>query len=210
MSLVQNVFVDFGSFQLDIPHLSLSDEGITALVGESGSGKTTFLKVLLGVQKCASFSWIFKGEDLAKLSLQKRRIGVVFQENDIFPHLTGEQNMLFAGSPRHKSKQDLKKLLDKVAHVLEINHILKQKARDLSGGEQQRLAIANALMSQSRILLLDEPFSALDSKRHQAAQSLIRNLVEEFNIPALMVTHDVRDINEVAHFVIHLSDGKVV
>ena len=209
MSLISNIFVDFGHFQLDIPKLSLSDQGITAIVGPSGSGKTTFLKVLLGVQKCPAFSWMFNGKDLAKLSPQKRKLGIVFQDSDIFPHKTVEDNMRFAGKPRHKSKQGLEDLFEKVVRALDIAHLLQQKAGCLSGGERQRLAIANALMNCPQILLLDEPFSSLDDQRHNIARSLIRRLVKDLDIPTVIVTHDVKDINEMAHLVITLSKGKM-
>lgn len=209
MSVVRDVFVDFGHFQLDIPKLSLLDKGITALVGPSGSGKTTFLKVLLGLQKCSSFSWTFKGKELGKVPSEKRQLGVVFQENDVFPHFTVEQNMRFAGNPRHKSKQGLEKLFDRVSKALDITHLLGQKARHLSGGERQRLALANALMSRPHILLLDEPFSCLDRERHESARLLIRHLIEEFDIPAVMVTHDLQDINHLSNFVITISAGRL-
>ena len=209
MSLISNIFVDFRHFKLDISHLSLPDQGITAIVGPSGSGKTTFLKVLLGIQKCPTFSWIFDEKDLAKIPIQKRRLGIVFQDSDIFSHKTVEENMRFAGQPRHQSKQELEYLLKKIANTLEITHLLKQKAGYLSGGERQRLAIANALMNCPQVLLLDEPFSSLDEKKHSIARSLIKNLVKDLDIPTVMVTHNIRDIQEMAHLVITLSEGKV-
>ena len=209
MSVVKNIFVDFGHFQLDIPHLTLADEGITAIVGPSGSGKTTFLKVLLGLYKCPVFSWIFKEQDLAHIPPQQRRLGIVFQDNEVFPHLTVWQNMHFAGKPRLKSKQSLEKLLKHVSQALDITHLLKQKARHLSGGERQRLALANALMSRPYFLLLDEPFSSLDKQRHASAKALIKDITKEFAIPVLMVTHDFSDVREMASSIVMLSKGRV-
>lgn len=210
MSVIKNIFVDFGHFQLDIPHIILPDQGVTAIVGPSGSGKTTFLKVLLGLYKCPVFSWMFKGEDLAHISPEKRRLGIVFQDNEVFPHLTVWQNMHFAGKPRLKSKQSLEKLLKQVSHALDITHLLKQKAGHLSGGERQRLALANALMSRPCFLLLDEPFSSLDRQRHASARALIKDITKEFAIPVVMVTHDFSDVREMASSVITLSNGRVI
>ena len=210
MSLIKNIFVDFGHFKLDIPRLSLSDKGIVAIVGPSGSGKTTFLRVLLGLQRCTSFSWGFRGEDLVKISLEKRQLGFVFQDSDIFPHMTVEQNMKFAGKPRHKLKESLNTIFKHLVEILEIAHLLKQKAIHLSGGERQRLAIANALMSLPKALLLDEPFSSLDEKRHDTAISLIKKVSMDFDIPVIMVTHNKKDIEQFANQAITLSDGKVV
>ncbi len=210
MSLIKNIFVDFGHFKLDISKLSLSDKGITAIVGPSGSGKTTFLRVLLGLQKCPSFFWNFRGEDLAILPSEKRQLGFVFQDSDIFPHMTVEENMRFAGKPRHKSKEQLKNIFNHLENTLDMTHLLKQRALHLSGGERQRLAIANALMSQPKVLLLDEPFSSLDEKRHDAARSLIKKVAMDFDIPVIMVTHNKKDIDQVANQIITLSEGQVV
>ena len=210
MSLIKNIFIDFGHFKLDISKLSLSDKGIIAIVGPSGSGKTTFLKVLLGLQRCSSFHWNFKGTDLAKLHIEERRLGFVFQDSDIFPHMTVEKNMRFAGKPRHKSQKDLNSILNHLADTLDISHLLKQRASHLSGGERQRLAIANALISHPRILLLDEPFSCLDEERHDAARSLIKKITTDFNIPVIMVTHDKRDVEQIANQVITIENGKIV
>ena len=210
MSLIKNIFVDFGHFKLDISKLSLSDKGITAIVGPSGSGKTTFLRVLLGLQKCPSFFWNFKGSDLAKLPLEGRQLGFVFQDSDIFPHMTVEENMRFAGKPRHKSKESLNSTLNHLINTLDITHLLQQRALQLSGGERQRLAIANALMTHPQLLLLDEPFSSLDEKRHEAARSLIKKVALDFDIPVIMVTHNKKDIEQVANQIITLSQGQVV
>ena len=210
MSLIKNIFIDFGHFKLDILELSLSDNGIIAVVGPSGSGKTTFLKVLLGLQRCSSFSWEFKGKDLTRLSLEKRQLGFVFQDSDIFPHMSVEANMKFAGKPRHKSNESLNDIFTHLADTLDITHLLKQRASHLSGGERQRLAIANALMTRPKVLLLDEPFSSLDEERHEAARSLIKKVATDFDIPIIMVTHDKKDIEQIANQVISLSKGKIV
>ena len=210
MSLIKSIFIDFGHFKLDISKLSLSDKGIVAIVGPSGSGKTTFLKVLLGLQRCPSFSWNFKGKNLAELPLEKKQLGFVFQDSDIFPHMSVEENMKFAGKPRHPSQRSLNDSFNHLADTLDITHLLKQKALHLSGGERQRLAIANALMTHPKALLLDEPFSSLDEKRHDVAISLIKKVATDFDIPVIMVTHDKKDIEQIANQVITLSKGKIV
>ena len=210
MSLIKNIFIDFGHFKLDIPKLSLSDKGIIAVVGPSGSGKTTFLKVLLGLQGCSSFHWNFKGKDLSRMPIEEKQLGFVFQDSDIFPHMSVEENMKFAGKPRHKSKESLNDIFTHLTGILDITHLLKQRASHLSGGERQRLAIANALMTHPKVLLLDEPFSCLDERRHEAARSLIKKISIDFDIPVIMVTHDKKDVEQIANQVITIENGKIV
>ena len=142
------------------------------------------------------FSWDFKGDDLARLSPERRQLGVVFQDSDIFPHMTVEQNMKFAGRPHHRSRESSNDIFNHLASTLDMTHLLGQGALHLSGGERQRLAIANALMTHPKALLLDEPFSSLDEKRHEAARSLIQKITVDFDIPVIMVTHNQKDIDQ--------------
>lgn len=210
MSLVKNLRKNYGDFILDIPEWEIPDRGITALIGRSGSGKTSVLKILLGLEKSNNLSWQFGAEDLAKVPTPDRRIGVVYQSYELFPHMTAEENILFAAKARRLKPIEISKKLSHLAQQLQIKTILDRKAKVLSGGEKQRVALARALISNPRILFLDEPFSALDEELRQEARILVRQLIEEAQIPALLITHDERDIQVLASKITKIRDGKLI
>src|SRR2546423_11718502 len=112
MSLVKNLFLKYSDFKIEIPELEIADHGITALWRPSGCGKTTILRTLLGLEKCPQLVWDFKGQDLAKLSPGDRKIGVVFQSYELFPHMTGRENILFAARARNMSVEAVEKSLE--------------------------------------------------------------------------------------------------
>lgn len=210
MSLVKNLRKDYGDFVVDIPQWEIPDRGVTALMGRSGSGKTSVIKILLGLEKSKSMSWMFGSEDLAQVETPDRRIGVVYQSYELFPHMTAEENILFAAKARQLSTADSAKKLSHLSQKLQIKNILDRKAKVLSGGEKQRVALARALISNPRILFLDEPFSALDEELRQDARLLVRQLIDEAQIPALLITHDERDIQVLANKITKIRDGKLI
>ncbi len=194
MSWVRNLHRDFGDFHIHIPEWEIADQGITALVGPSGSGKTTVFRVLLGLEPCPELSWEFQGEDLAKLPPPQRRLGVVFQSLELFPHMSAEENIFFAaearGIPRKRAVQNFLELKD----LLQLTPFLARRASVLSGGERQRVALARALMGEPRFLFLDEPFSSLDQDLKKEARNLLMKLMESRPTPTLLITHDPEDL----------------
>lgn len=206
VSSIENINVNLGNFILDIPKIELLDEGVTAISGPSGSGKTTFFKVLFGLHQPKNWKWIFKGEDLAKLSIADRRLGVVFQGDELFPHLTAEENVLIVAKAR---KADLHQL-EKYVERLNLKKSWMTKASLLSGGEKQRVSLLRALMSNSRIILMDEPFSALDTNNKEESRKLVKDLLTEFKIPAYMISHDTNDVKILAEKVIYFELGRVI
>jgi ABC-type sulfate/molybdate transport systems ATPase subunit len=210
MSVVKDLIRDYGSFKLEIPRWEILDSGVTALWGPSGSGKTSVFRVLLGLEECSRLSWIFKDQDLAKLPVAKKNLGVVFQNYELFPHLTAQENILFAAEAKSLSKADTKAQLSRLSERLGLKSCLTRKAQLLSGGEKQRVALARALMSRPRFLLLDEPFSALDENLRAEARELVREVLLEENIPALLVTHDDRDLKALAQRVQKIENGRLV
>jgi len=210
MSFVENLQRDYGEFKLNIPQWEILDEGVTVLWGPSGSGKTSVFRILSGLESGGSFKWTFKNEDLAKLKSPQRRLGVVFQTLDLFPHMTAEQNILFAAKARGLDQAKSKKKLQQLAQSLQMEKFLQRPAQVLSGGEKQRVAIARALIGEPRILLLDEPFSALDEELREESRRLIKHIIEAEKIPALLVTHDQRDVEILAHKVTQIRHGQVV
>ena len=217
---MKNLHFQRQGFELNIPHWEIPDEGMSWLSGSSGSGKTTLVNILLGLVPCPKLKWIFKNEDLAKLPLQKRNLGVVFQSLDLFPHMSALQNMLFAMKARqlplnkphpNASLQDGKSPLSFIEFLiesLEIGVFKNKKVGELSGGERQRVAIGRALAGQPRILFLDEAFSSLDEELKAKTRSIIKKVVSEVKTPTIMISHDAQDGFIADHHFV-LKSGKI-
>ncbi len=172
-----------------------------ALTGKSGSGKSTLLRVLAGLEEANGTIEIF-GKNWQKLPPQKREIGFVFQDYALFENMSVEQNLLF-----------VKKDIELANHLLELTELTELKDRypkTLSGGQKQRVALCRALMKRPKILLLDEPLSALDWSMRKVLQDEIAKLHKEFNLTTIMVSHDRAEIYKLANRVIKLEDGKVI
>lgn len=210
MSLVKNLKRIYSDFEIDIPEWEISDTGITALWWPSGAGKTSVFRLLIGLESCPQLSWMFKGTDLAKLSTPERRLGVVFQSCELFPHMTARGNILFAARARNISPQTATNDLTELSKLLQLDYCLGRKARVLSGGEQQRVALARALIGQPRFLFLDEPFSALDAELKSEARNLVKRVIHSRGIPTLLITHDKDDLSALADNVAKIRDGKLV
>ena len=207
MSLISGLVKDYGDFKLNIPKWELPDQGVSALVGPSGSGKTTCFRLLLGLEDCQGLAWEFRGEDLCKVLVPERRLGVVFQTYDLFPHMTTEQNILFAA--RSRGVKEAEKKLIELCDQLQIVSLQKKPVTQLSGGEQQRVALARALIGEPRFLFLDEPFSALDTDLKNDARKLVRRVIDEHNIPTLLITHDQDDVKYLASSVFQIHSGQL-
>ena len=199
MSIVENLEIKKEDFSFILPKWEILDEGIHALSGPSGAGKTTILRALMGLEKTLKpFSWNFLGENLATLPIEKRRLGVVFQTWDLFPHMTAYENVEFAARARGLDDQTLRNRWEWIQDTLKMKSFLETKADVLSGGEKQRTALARALIAKPRMLLLDEPFTALDENLRDAARELLKKVIEIDKVPAILVTHDAHDIQKLA------------
>jgi len=210
MSRVENMVRKYDGFTLDIPEWEIPDQGITALSGPSGAGKTTVFRMLMGLEECPGLKWIFKGEDLAQLPVPQRNLGVVFQSLELFPHMTAEENILFAAKARTVAPVQAAKRLAELAQDLRMQPYLNRKASVLSGGEAQRVALARAIIAQPRFLFLDEPFSSLDAELRAEARALVKRVIEKFQFPTLLITHDEEDIKAMASAVVRLKSGRLV
>jgi len=165
----------------------------------------------LGLEKAEStFTWQFGDLDLAALSTPERRLGVVFQSLELFPHITARENIMFAAESRHREKNQAELHLRELVSVLALEAVLDRKAAFLSGGEKQRVSIARALIGRPRILLLDEPFSALDADLRKEARSLVRSAIKREKIPAILVTHDRDDLRAFSGKVSEIRAGRLV
>jgi sulfate transport system ATP-binding protein/putative spermidine/putrescine transport system ATP-binding protein len=210
MSLVEGLVQDFAEFQVSIPRWEILDEGVTALSGPSGSGKTTMLRILIGLIECPTLQWIYQGVDLAKLPIAERRLGVVFQSLELFPHLTARENILFAARARKIKVEEASKDYTRLVADLKLEPCQDRNITQLSGGERQRVALARALIGQPKILLLDEPFSSLDVQLRDEARELVRRIIKKRGIPTLLITHDNKDLEVLADRVDRIEQGKLI
>ncbi len=208
MSHIKSVHKDYDGFIIDVPELVIPDEGITLIQGESGSGKSSFLRLLMGLDSCVDFSWVFKGEDLALLKPQDRRLGVVFQSLELFPHMTALENIQFHAKARKISKTDFDKQMNPFFDLSRMRVHLNKKVSLLSGGEQQRVALLRAIAGRPRLLLLDEPFSSLDEKLKEDLKTLLLMILDQEKIPCIMVSHDDKD-RAIAKKRIEFCSGKI-
>lgn len=220
MSVVKNLECRWDDFQISIPRWEISDTGVTALVGPSGSGKSSVFRILLGLHPVSEMSWEFKGIDLARLPVQDRNLGVVFQTLELFPHLTAFENIMFALKARYSRRSSLTKKVpteeeakaqvERLVQMLRLDRCSQTLASRLSGGEKQRVALARAVVVPPRMLLLDEPFSALDQTLRSEARELVKELVSQLSLPTLLITHDPQDVKELAQFQVQIENGRLV
>lgn len=208
MSTIKNLIRDYGDFKVHIPLWEIADQGITALKGPSGSGKSSVIRLLLGLEPCPQLSWEFNDIDIAKLPIEQKRLGIVFQNYELFPHLTAKENIVFAA--RARKIADYEEKINAMALKIKLENILNRKAALLSGGEKQRVALARALIGQPRFLFLDEPFSALDAELRDEARALVRSVIQDFKIPTLLVSHDEADVKSLAHSSVEIRNGQLL
>jgi molybdate transport system ATP-binding protein len=170
-----------------------------AVVGPSGSGKSTFLEAVAGIEPGARV--VLDGEDLSALPLHRRRMGYVTQDALLFPHLTVRENLLY--SPHARDLGD-------VPRALGIEGLLERRPRHLSGGERRRAALARAILSRPRVLLLDEPFAGLDEPRRREAMALLDRVRRRYGIPMILVSHQADETIGLTDRAIRLEEGRVV
>lgn len=209
MSIIKNINLKLGQFVLKVDQLELLDQGVTVFLGPSGSGKSSFFNTLVGLYTPPEWSWIFQGEDLAQLDLSQRRLGVLFQSYDLFPHMTAEENIKIIFEARQSANQKFSEFIKPYIAKLKLEKCWLTKASDLSGGEKQRVALLRALISNPRVLLLDEPFSALDAEARVEARQLVKSVISDLAIPIYIITHDKADVQALAQQVVYIEDGRL-
>lgn len=200
-----------GDFQLEVV-FNTPASGVTALFGHSGSGKTSVLRAIAGLIRADHARIRVNGELWQErdffLPTHQRPLGYVFQEASLFPHLSVRQNLEYGWRQIPVSERKLD--FDNVVELLGVGPLLKRATRRLSGGERQRVAIARALLTSPKLLLMDEPLSALDHSAKQAILPYLESLHDQFGIPSLYVSHDPREVARLADQVVLLDQGKVV
>ncbi|MGD9668977.1 MAG: molybdenum ABC transporter ATP-binding protein [Hyphomicrobiaceae bacterium] len=212
MTLEISLAHGFGEFTIDV--CFEAPTGITALFGRSGAGKTTVVNAVAGLLRPTHGRINVNGHSLLDtqagidVPIHRRRVGYVFQDARLFPHLTVLQNLQFGArfNPTNRARGSL----DNVVDLLGIGHLLGRRPGPLSGGEKQRVAIGRALLSNPRILLMDEPLAALDEARKAEILPYLERLRDELDIPILYVSHAVPEVARLATTLVALSDGRVV
>lgn len=200
------------NFELDID--ASFDSRITAIFGPSGSGKTTLLDAVAGLRRIADGEITLDGRTLfssargINLSPQQRGIGYVPQEGALFPHLSVRKNILFGAERASDTTKTIK--TDHVLNVLEIGHLLDRPVTNISGGEAQRVALARAILSQPKLLLLDEPLAALDIGLKEKILPYLGRVRDEFQIPMIYVTHSLTEVLTLADWVLMIREGRLI
>ena len=211
-TLIAHFDVQYPKFQFQVS-LDLPLDGVTAIFGPSGCGKTTFLRCLAGLErsptgllKFGNAVWQDEAQG-AFLPIPERSIGYVFQEPRLFPHFTVRANLEYGFKRTATEKRKLS--LEKIVEILGLHDLLDRRPHNLSGGEQQRVAIGRALLTSPELLLMDEPLSSLDVKRKREILPFIRRLDTELHIPIIYVTHSLQEVLQLATTLVMLKDGRV-
>jgi len=210
MWTVKNLKYKLGNFSIDIPYLDCADRKVNVIMGPSGSGKTTLLNIFLGIYQPVGWSWVIDGTEMSMLAINERQLGIVFQGNDLFPHLTAEDNIKLVMQARNNWTGFSREQLYKYQDSLSLEKCWRTKAENLSGGEKQRVALLRAIMSKPRMLLLDEPFSALDQDLKEESRALVSRVMEALDIPTILITHDSHDLEAFKGRLIQLESGRIV
>ena len=211
---VKNIKKNFGDFvALGDVSLTVDDGALVALLGPSGSGKTTLLRVIAGLEKADSGSVMIDGADASHLHVKERKVGFVFQHYALFKHMTVFDNVAFGLRVRPRELRPTPgQIYKRVMDLLSLVHLDKFHDRypnQLSGGQRQRVALARSLAVEPKLLLLDEPFGALDAKVRKELRRWLRRLHDDMHITTLFVTHDQEEAMEVSDRVVVMNQGKI-
>ena len=211
---VKNIEKHFGAFHaLNNISLDFPDGQLVALLGPSGCGKTTLLRIIAGLESADGGQVILEGEDATNVHVREREVGFAFQHYALFRHMTVFDNIAFGLRVRPRatrpSEAEIKKRVTRLLDLVQLGFLADRYPAQLSGGQRQRIALARALAVEPRVLLLDEPFGALDAKVRKELRRWLRTLHDELHITSIFVTHDQEEALEVADQIIVMNKGNV-
>jgi sulfate/thiosulfate transport system ATP-binding protein len=207
---VENLAKRFGSFQA-VDHVTFAVPAgeLVALLGPSGSGKSTLLRIIAGLEAADSGTVELTGEDATDLPVQRRGVGFVFQHYALFRHMTVRRNIAFGLEVQKLPRAEIRTRVEELLELIQMSGYADRYPAQLSGGQRQRVALARALAPRPRVLLLDEPFGALDARVRDELRAWLRRLHDEVHVTSLFVTHDQQEAFEVAGQVIVLNKGRI-
>jgi sulfate transport system ATP-binding protein len=211
---VREIYKRFGSFTaLDGVSLKIETGELVALLGPSGSGKTTLLRIIAGLEAADRGAVLFHGEDTTDQDVRDRRVGFVFQHYALFRHMSVFENVAFGLRVRPRKlrppKAEIEEKVHELLKLVQLEGLASRRPAQLSGGQRQRVALARALAVEPRVLLLDEPFGALDARVRQDLRRWLRRLHDDLHITSVFVTHDQEEALEVADRVVVMNGGRI-
>ena len=208
--LVRNATRRFGDFTaLDDVSVEIPSGSLTALLGPSGSGKSTLLRVIAGLERPDAGSVEIDGRDATNLAPQRRGVGFVFQHYAAFKHMTVRENVAFGLKVARRPKAEIKARVTELLELVQLPGLADRYPSQLSGGQRQRMALARSLAVQPSVLLLDEPFGALDARVRKELRAWLRHLHDEVHVTTVFVTHDQEEAMEVADRIVVMNHGRV-
>ncbi len=197
-------FVALDDVSIDVPNGSL-----TALLGPSGSGKSTLLRVIAGLERPESGRVLLNDRDVTPLRVQDRGVGFVFQHYAAFKHMTVRDNVAFGLRIRKRPRDEVNRRIDELLELVHLEGFADRYPSQLSGGQRQRMALARALAVEPKVLLLDEPFGALDATVRKELRRWLRHLHDEVHVTTIFVTHDQEEAMDVAQQIVVMNDGQI-
>ena len=206
----RSVSKQFGSFvALDDVSVEVPAGSLTALLGPSGSGKSTLLRIIAGLERPDAGRVLIEGHDVTSRPPQERGVGFVFQHYAAFKHMTVWKNVAFGLEIRRRPKSEIKERVGKLLELVQLNGFADRYPAQLSGGQRQRMALARALAVEPDVLLLDEPFGALDARVRKELRAWLRRLHDEVHVTTIFVTHDQEEAMDLADQIVVMSHGQV-
>ncbi|HVH94680.1 MAG TPA: TOBE-like domain-containing protein [Nocardioidaceae bacterium] len=207
---ISGINKNFGDFvALQDVSLSIPSGRLTALLGPSGGGKSTLLRIIAGLETADEGTVHIEGVEATHLPPQKRNVGFVFQHYAAFKHMSVAKNVAFGLEIRKRSKADVKRRVDELLELVHLQQFSHRLPSQLSGGQRQRMALARALAVEPTVLLLDEPFGALDAKVRKELRDWLRRLHDEVHVTTVFVTHDQEEALEVADEIVVINEGRI-
>ncbi len=206
----RNITKRFGDYvALDDVTVHVPDGCLTALLGPSGSGKSTLLRVIAGLEAPDAGTVLIEGRDVTTQPARKREVGFVFQHYAAFKHMTVADNVAFGMTVRKRPKDQTRARVAELLELVGLSHLGKRYPSQLSGGQRQRMALARALAVEPRVLLLDEPFGALDARVREELRAWLRRLHDEVHVTTIFVTHDQEEAMEIAEQIVVVNEGRI-